>query len=381
MKKIAYVGLGVMLLFGVASVNAATFAGGETYALGTGETVEGNLYTAGGSVDVAGTVDGDLLTAGGQISVTGNVTEDLFVAGGTLNLLGDVGEDLRVLGGNTIISGNIGGELVGAGGQISVLSGATVGGDLFLNGGSIKVDAPVGGDVQVNGGEVFLNGSVAGNVIVRSGGLHLGPDAVINGSLDYYSETEASIDESAVVLGERTFHEVEFGSKKVEKRGGLFGFLAGLALLRGLIVSAAALLFVYLWKRWADDLAVDGTKKFWKMTLYGFAALILTPVAAIILFVTALGIIPGMLLVLTYATGLVLASVFSGILTVALANKYLLKKPTADLLWWKVILGVFAFQLVKLIPFVGWFVTFVIFLASLGWFVNRVYGMLAKAKK
>jgi len=381
MKKIAYVSLGVVLLLGVVSVSGATFAGGESYSLGTDDAVDGNLYTAGGNVNIAGTIDGDLLIAGGQISVTGSVTEDLFVAGGSLNLFGDVGGDLRVAGGNITISGKVGGDLVGAGGQISVLPSATVGGDLFLNGGSIRIDAPVSGDVQVNGGEVFINESVAGNVIVRSGDLHLGPNALVNGNLDYYSDTTASIDESATVLGEINFHEVAVAQKKGLTPGAFIGFLVSFAVIKGIAVSLVAILFVYLWKKWAHDFILETTSKFWKSTLYGFAALILTPIAAIIFLVTVVGAIPAVLILLTYAIGLVLATVFAGILTAGLANKYLLKKPATELTWWKIILGVFVYQLVKLVPVVGWFVTLLIFLASLGWLVNVLYGVLAKARK
>jgi len=378
MKKITYVGLGVILLFLVGSAHATTFNGGEAYTLAASETVEDNLYAAGGNVGIVGTVNGDLLIAGGNLSITGSVAEDAMVAGGTVNITGNIGEDLRVAGGSVTISGNVGGEVVSATGQINFLSGGTIGGDLTANGGSIRIDAPVGGSVIANGGDVYINSEIEGSVTVRAGKVTLGPSAVIEGNFQYYSETEAQIEEGAIVEGEITFNMVE---RPGVKGKGVFAFTAGFALLKSLIVAISALVFVYLWKKWAHDFVLDTTGKFWKNAFYGFAALVLTPVGAVILLVTVVGAIPAVLVLLTYAIGLMLAAVLAGILTAGLANKYLLKKPATELTWWKIVLGVFAYQLVKLVPYVGWFVALVIFLASLGWLVNVIYGALAKARK
>lgn len=381
MKKIAYVGLGIALLFGVTSVGATTFRAAESYVFGVSETVGDNLYAAGGTVDIAGTADGDVLVAGGDITITGNVTEDLMVAGGNINISGNVGEDLRVLGGDVNISGSVGGEVVGVGGQVRVLQSATVGGDLNLNGGLVRVEAPVLGNVILNADEAHINGVVSGNVKVRANVVKLGAGAVVNGNFDYHSETEASISEGATVLGEINFHQVEAKGKKGLGRGAILAFLVSFAVIKLIAVSLMAIFFVYLWRKWANSFVLNTTDKFWKSTLYGFAALILAPIAAVILFVTVIGSIPAVLILLAYAILLVLATVFAGILTAGLTNKHLLKKKATELEWWKVVLGVLLFQLVKLIPLVGWLVAFVIFLASLGWLVNVVFGVLAKARK
>jgi len=361
MKKITYFGMGALLLFGVVSVNATTFGWDDSYVFGISETVGDNLYAVGGNVDIAGTAEGDVLTAGGNITITGNVAKDLMVAGGDINISGAVGEDLRVVGGNINISGTVGGEVVGAGGQVSVLSSATVGGDLNLNGGFVRLEGPVAGNVIINAGEAQINGVFGGDVLVRADVVKLGPNAVINGNFDYHSELEAEIDEGATVLGEVNFHKVEVGKKKAVSRAGIIAFLVSFAVIKLISVSLVAILFVFLWKKWAHDFVLDTTGKFWKNALYGFAALILAPVAVVILFVTVVGAIPAVLILLTYFIGLVLATVFAGILTAALANKYLLKKKVTELEWWKIVLGVLVFQLVKLIPVVGWFAALLIF--------------------
>jgi len=382
MKKLIYVGLGTMLLFGVASADAMTFGAGESYSLNTAEVVNDNLYAAGGSVNISGNVEGDVLTAGGDIFVTGNVSEDLMVAGGSIDLQGDVGDDLRFAGGDVSVSGNVGGEVIGVGGQLLLLPSAVVAGDLNLNGGSVRLDGNIGGNVIVNGGEVFINGVIDGNVVVRADVIELGPNAVLDGDFEYYSESEAFFDEGAAVLGEVNFHQVEAKVSK-DKFGSfdIVGFVTGFTIIKASLFSIAALLFALLWRKWANNLTTDTVKNFWKRALAGFATLVLTPVAVFILFITVIGAVPAIVLMLGYILSMVLASVFAGILLAALANKYLFKKPVKDLEWWKVVLGVFAYNLLKFIPFVGWLAALVIFLASLGWILNSVYMVLAKARK
>ena len=382
MKKITYAFLGVLLLMGMSSVNAATFSGGERYELNSSDVVSENLYVGGGSVSIAGTVNGDLITAGGDLSITGTVTEDLIIAGGTINIIGDIGEDVRVAGGNIAVLGNVGGELVGAGGQITVLSSAVIQGDLSLSGGNIRVEAPVNGDVEINGGEVYINGPIKGDLLTRGGEVELGPNAVIQGDFNHYSKNEAVFAEGATVLGEQFFHKIDLPIENENKIKGLFAFLAGLAIFsQTLIIGLAAILFVYLWKKWAGNLIADVSKNFWKRALLGFAVVFLTPVLAILLMITVVGLIPAGLLVLGYILALILTKIFTGILTAGFLNKYVFKKPVNHLDWWKILLGVFVFQLVKAIPFVGWPIAIVIFFSSLGWFTNVMKDVLMKGRK
>ncbi|MBU2101125.1 hypothetical protein KKH05_00135 [Patescibacteria group bacterium] len=381
MKKLTYILVGVFLLLGAVSVNAATFGGGEAYALSASDTVEGNLYTGGASVNVSGKVTGDLIAAGGNLSFTGFVAEDLIVAGGTINVLGDVGDDVRVAGGNITVAGKVGGELIGAGGQMVVLSSSAVKGDLVLNGGSVRVEAPVGGDVEINGGNVYLNGSVGGSLVIRAEKIELGPDANIRGDFNYYSKSEVILGEGAVVAGETIFHKQEAPLKNDVGAKGFGIILMGLGVFKILILSLVAVLFVNLFKKWTNNFVKDATKSFWKNVLFGFATLFLTPIAVILLMITVVGMIPAGVLMSTYIAGILVSCILTGILTAALLNKYLLKKPINDLEWWKILLGVAVFQLVKWIPFIGWLGCMLIMFASFGWLASVVAGVLSKGRR
>ena len=46
--------------------------------------------------------------------------------------------------------------------------------------------------------------------------------------------------------------------------------------------------------------------------------------------------------------------------------KYIFKKEEYELNWWIIVLGVFVFGLIMLIPFIGWLFKFIVFLATFG---------------
>src|SRR5689334_13432873 len=78
---------------------------GETIRVAKGETLNGNLYAAGGDVDIAGEVTGDLLIAGSHVTIPGTVGHDVATIGGELDLTGTVGGDVRIAGGQVTIGG------------------------------------------------------------------------------------------------------------------------------------------------------------------------------------------------------------------------------------------------------------------------------------
>ncbi|NIP32376.1 hypothetical protein GWN26_01085, partial [Candidatus Saccharibacteria bacterium] len=98
MKKIIAFSMLAFLLLALPA-QAAEVKAGEEYFLMENQTIEGNLYTAAGYVDISGTITGDLLTAGGSVIITGDVGEDLIVGGGDIDIWGNVGGDLRAVGG------------------------------------------------------------------------------------------------------------------------------------------------------------------------------------------------------------------------------------------------------------------------------------------
>src|SRR2546421_6319283 len=70
---------------------AADLRQGSDVTIGSGETVNDDIYAGAGTVSIDGTVNGSVIAGGGTITVTGTVTRDLIVGGGTINVSGHIG--------------------------------------------------------------------------------------------------------------------------------------------------------------------------------------------------------------------------------------------------------------------------------------------------
>lgn len=82
-----------MVLFFVSFASlalAAEVRTGPGAQVAAGETVDDDLYLAGGAVVIAGTVNGDVVAMGTSVNVTGRVNGNLFAFGQTVSVSGKV---------------------------------------------------------------------------------------------------------------------------------------------------------------------------------------------------------------------------------------------------------------------------------------------------
>lgn len=349
-------------------VSAATLSGGERYFLRKGEVVADDLYVGGGSVSIVGNVRGDLFVGGGSISVLGDISQDLVAGGGSLNLSGDVGDDLRAVGGDIMISGSVGDDLVAAGGQVYLVSGATVGGDFVGSGGSVILEGEVSGNAEANAGEVSINGIVGGSLKVRANKVVLGDDAVVRGDFVYTSPHEATISESATILGEITFNRKVSAFKGPGLNVGkwLIGLVTLWLFVKLLMFVAAGLALVLLFEKMSQGLVKCAFRNFWGELLLGLVVLIVLPVAATLLLFTVIGLPLAVLLGLIYALMLLIAKIYAGVLFGSWLHKVLTKQKEYKLTWGIAVLGVVALYFVRFIPLLGWLVGLAFMLVALG---------------
>lgn len=312
MKKI----LSVAILIAVAMpafAFAAQIRSGEQVNIGRNETIQGNYYIAGATLNIAGTITGDLLAGGGNLNISGPVYKDITVAGGTINLSGNVGEDLRVAGGDITISGSIGGDLVVAGGNVQILPDASIGGDLFAAGGKV-----------VNQGKV-------------------------KGKISIITSPEQKGQRDKGFLG--------------------LGIWWLIATLMKLVIG---LVLYYLLRPGTQEVLKKAVSNFGSEFLRGFLILVAMPVALVLLMFTIVGIPISIMGFLIYAALMIVSSVFGAIILGGVVAKYGFKKPET-LTIWIVLGGIILYQILKLIPFVGWIIVFVFSLTGLGVLAHTLY--------
>lgn len=364
-KKILFSILATIFVIAPFWAQGAIIKAENNYYLAPNTTIDDNLYAAGSDANVSGTVTGDLFVFGGNIIVSGPIQGDLMSAGGTLNINGKVSGDERVAGGTITISNSIDGDLLAAGGQINIMSGSTVGKDVEIAGGNINYSGDSNGKVSVRGGNVYINGKVKGDLLVVAETIKIGPNAVISGNFNYSSPNEAVLEQGSTISGAVNFNKTTLSEKKdMPNKGLLFGFITMGLLIKLITTIIIVLIFIYFFKKQSEEITKEGISNFWENAGKGFIMLVIVPVVIIISFVSIIGAALGLIMAVLYALFLIISSIMAVLLFAQLCMKYVFKKEEYKLNWWIIILALLLFEIISLIPFIGWLFKFIIFLAA-----------------
>lgn len=370
--------MALLVTLPLTSVFAARFERGDMVTITEQELVPQNLYLAGGQVTFSSTAQKDLIVAGGKVLQNGPVWGDVLAAGGTVDIVEDVRGDIRVAGGQVTIQGMVGGDVTVVGGAVTILPGTVIAGDLVAAGGAVFMQGTVNGQTKLYAGEAEVNGTLAGPVFITSQEkITFGEKTIIGSTLSYRSSEEAIILEGAR-LGEK----VTYTKLDVPKVDGATFAAALLAVITVLVVVkfvallVAALVAGAVWKTFSHSFAQNAVGKFGTMALLGLGVAVLTPIAAIALMVSVVGLFAGVLLFAAYGVALILAAIYTNILAGALVAKVIKKEVRIGWKW--IVLGSVVLVVVSLIPLLGWILAAIIFLVSLGAVSRELYLTISK---
>ncbi len=373
MKRLATALFSLALLSLIAlPASAATMVSGETLSLGQAEAVPGDLYASAGNLVAAGRVGGDFLAAGGDVVSSGDVAQDVFAAGGTVDINGNVGDDVRVVGGKVNIGAQIGGDLVAAGGMVQLLPGATVKGDVYVAGGSVILYGNVEGNVYVRSGSAILGGSVTGNVDASSEEeLKIQRGADLHGTVKLQSPKQPVVEDGAVLAQSYEYTASQYhraAAIKPEARafGALAGGMVAIGFIKFLALLVAALVLGYGFKQFTRKHVIESYQRFWPNLGWGFVAAIVVPIVGLLLVLTLLGSIVGIALLTAFGLVMVLAKVMSVIFIGALIWRLFLKKMPNNIDWKIILVGSLVFELLCLIPVLGWLAMLLVFVSVFG---------------
>ncbi|MFD1599702.1 bactofilin family protein [Halobellus rarus] len=309
---------------------------GGTVRVDAGETYQGNLDAAAGSVVIAGTVEGDVSAAAGSVIVTdsGRVTGSLDAAAGSV-----------------VIEGVVEGALTVGGASLELREGSRVGG------------------LEAGAADVRLDGAVDGDATVGADTFAVGPTATIGGSLRYDAEDftlsdEASVsgsvtrDESLSVAGPDVFGSD--GGLALPPIPSWVGVIYGalVSLLLGAVLLLAA-------PRFARDVVATGTSRALRSGGTGLLALVGTPIVLLLLLLTIVGIPLSIAGFLVFALLLWVTSVYGALVV----GTWLLSLIDSENRWAALVVGVAVVALADFVPFVGGLVSFIVLLVGLGAFV------------
>lgn len=369
-KKVFYLSLIIFLLsfFFVPAAMAADFRLGDKSGSISIDKDTKNLYSAGNMISINADIEKSLHAAGNVITIVGDIGNNIYAVGNTVAIKGNVGGTVHMAAANVSIEGEIEDDLFLAGGNIVLTKLTSVGGDLYVAGGTVVVDGSVAGDIHIAGGDITINGKVGGEVNVKAdSSLTLGSEAEIGKDLNYKGPKELEVKEGAKISGEINFTKIEVKKAGVFKKSKAIKGLLTLAFLIKLLGAiAAGLVFVYLLRKFTEPAVKESLSRFWPSLGLGFAALILIPVLFVILMITVVGIWLGVLTIATYILSILLSLVLSSIVLGVWLIKIIGRKKDYLVDWKAVVVGVIVMDIIALIPVLGWIVKFVLMLMALG---------------
>ncbi|MBW3001280.1 hypothetical protein KY341_05365, partial [Candidatus Woesearchaeota archaeon] len=148
----------------------------------------------------------------------------------------------------------------------------------------------------------------------------------------------------------------------------------------GKIIGAIALLvisiiIVLLFPTTSNTLAQSIRKKFWKSLLFGLIALIVVPIASLIIAITVIGLPVALVILVLYFVALYISKIFAALWL----GKLVLRKQKNLIL--PIIVGIVIYAILVNIPFIGGWVRFIAILLGLGAMTLMIFRKKKAEKK
>ena len=377
-----------------------------------GEVVDDDLFIAGQDVLVAGVVEGDLFAAGQDVVISGEVYGNVYAAGETVTISGFV-DGAVMLGGYSLVledgaeiarnvyfgafsleaepESQIGRSVYGGAYQL-ILNGEVVR-DVTAGLAALEISGPVGGDVRAEVGE-----PTNGEFVIRYWSVDMPQIDVIDTGYRVdedmvAGEVDVTVNQidTDIEIPEFRFDPGYFLMQSFRRRTGEFlglllvGALA-LWLMKDLLLKAVAEV--------RSNAAVDGL---WGLRIYFllvpffFTLFIVLGMIVVFFSLLTLGGLTGELISVSSLLFLALTTAF-GLLTslgAKIVVAYLVGRWLVDLVskvsfeeYWQhfvaLATGLFLYELLRVIPFFGWFVQAIVVLIGVGAFFVLIKNVLRR---
>ena len=325
-----------------------------------------DLYVCKDKVEVSNVVDGNAYIIGKEVTITGEIGGDLFVMAEKLNIEG----------------GYIYSNLFVCANEVNI-NGVVYDVYAACNTFNLQNDGFVYRDMRVTANNVNLNGKVRRNAFVGANNISFAENAstTIYGNLTYSSNSEIAIPEG-VVSGTTTYNKVNVTDNNKSVASTILSYVLNLlkALLYTLVIT---LILLWLAPKFIERVSKMGVGKSFASLGIGFGAFIAFFVfifIGIFLLISVVGIpvfVLGMFAsILVGYLGNAIASIFFGKLFTRLLKmegkvKFVLFTLVSSLIIWAI----------SYIPFIGGFLSFLIWLFGIGTLIVNIFNRKEKAKE
>ncbi len=318
-------------------ITEGNFFGSVFYA---GNTVTSNSvskgigFLAGNSVTINGVKD-YVISAGNNVVIDGEVINDAILAGNTVRISGNVGRDVIIAAANVVISG--------------------------------EIDR----NVKIYASEVTIKGNIKGNVDVSAEIINIDDDAIINGYVNYNSDSTMNKSEKAMVGELKTYTidtKVDFSVTLKETIYGLINSYINLLIVALVMTYLLPNIFTTLKDRYSNLKVEDYFKLFGKGLLF----LIGIPVLAIVLLLSSVAISLSFILIALYFILSYITIILTGYVVGNIIWTKLFKKEENKYI--ALLIGIAVIKIVELVPIIGALVSVASLFIGLGIVVGNVLG-------
>jgi cytoskeletal protein CcmA (bactofilin family) len=336
--------------------------------IGSGETVDDDLFAGGQTVTIAGHVTGDAYAAGQSVLVTGTIDGDLIAASQQVIVDGTVNGNIRAAGETVTVNGTVGRNVTALAQHANVSSNARLGGSLTSLSATLNQLGSVGRGATVAGDSLQLAGAVGGNVLARANTLSVAPSAHIAGNLDYRADRETTLPSGAVA---GTVHFERIPQRQPEPESVLNGMfeVTGLVFLVGcFLIGALTIMFA---PRSAARAIELGRQQPLPSFGLGLLVLVTAPIAVVLIGITLVGLPVAVVLACLYALVMLLAWPAVGLAVGTEIGRWLRRDRPLPILG-SLAVGLIVLHLVTHIPFFGGLITLLGLIYGLGVVIQSV---------
>ena len=305
-SAVALLPLGILLVSLPHPASAIETRHGVRVTVPTSQTVDASLFASGQSVEIDGTVNGNLFVSAQRVVIRGTVKGDVFSPSQSVDVEGTVGGSVYTFAHTVTVSGEVKGSIMTWAEDVEVLTAGRVQNDVMAGADTVRVNGAVGRDVTCLAGTVQAAGSIGRNLHAHANQILLASTARVGGDLKAYinNRTDLTVEPGATIRGKTAILQpVHRPSRYTQPRFYFWQAVRlGAAFLIGLLLNwLFPSMFTLRLETPGSVLRAGGT---------GFLVLVVTPIAAIVVCVTLIGLPIGLIGLAFWGMGLYLAKVF-----------------------------------------------------------------------
>ena len=351
--------MAVALAFGPAARAAEVEHGQRRYTLPAGSEVKTDLIVGAATTQIDGDVDGDLIVWSREITVNGHVKGDILAWGQDLRVNGPVDGNVRAWGQNLTLDSTVAKNVMAVAREVDLEDKASVGGTMTVAAGYSELEGHIAGDLLAFTGNTKIDGALGRNAEIHSRQLTIGPQAQIQGETKYIGRQQAVVSPSAK-LGSPLNTTIRSNSP-----GRMFAppsywrriWRATLKWGASFVFGMCLLLLI---PGFFADIS-RASKRIMPAMGFGVLFLFATPIAALIVCATIVGLGLGIATLLLWGIAIYAAHIFVG----AWVGERVLPAGRGAGLGGLAI-GLLILQVIGVVPYLGGWISFVVVLWGMG---------------